>query len=87
MFCTNTKCRAQLGANARFCSQCGTPVQGQNVSTPAVTQHTPLVISHLCPTCGSADKVSKVSTYIERDIHQVSGTTQTWVSDKDGGGY
>lgn len=44
-------------------------------------------LSYNCPLCSQNDKVEKVSAIVLQGTHEVSGTTQEWVSKKGGGSY
>lgn len=83
LYCSN--CGQKLNKTAKFCSMCGTKVEE---TIPNINQdQEPKQDAILCPICGYADKLEKVSAIVSKDTHDISGTSREWVSNKDGGGY
>jgi hypothetical protein len=83
MYCTN--CGQELNNDARFCSKCGTQLQGvtqgsQSEKIPP-QEVEPLPGSEIvCPICKHADRLEKVSTIVLKDTQESTGTSRVWVT-------
>jgi len=81
MYCAN--CGQELNNDARFCSKCGSKVQ-EGAQTERQDDKQEQSSIH-CPVCNRTDKTEKISVIVSKDTHKLSGISQEWVSDKDGG--
>jgi len=81
MYCSN--CGQELSDDAKFCSKCGAKVQ-EGTQTERQDDKQEQSSIH-CPVCNHTDKMEKVSAIVDKDTQKLSGTSQEWVSDKNGG--